>query len=56
MRRALLPALAALALLPASAHAIVGGEAAPAGRYDFTANIAIGGVADGVLHRVPPRP
>ncbi len=45
MRRALLPALAAFALLPSMAQAIVGGGPAPAGRYDFTANVAIGGVA-----------
>lgn len=45
MRRLLLPALAALALIPAKADAIVGGQAAPAGRYDFTANIVIDGAA-----------
>ncbi len=45
MRRLLLLAFATFALLPVDAQAIVGGSPAPDGRYPFTANVSIGGVA-----------
>jgi secreted trypsin-like serine protease len=45
MRRRLLPALAALALLPAQAHAVVGGQSVPPGKYPFVAYIDISGQA-----------
>ena len=45
MRRFPVCLLAALALTPSSAQAIVGGTAAPDGRYPFTANVAIAGSA-----------
>jgi secreted trypsin-like serine protease len=45
MRRRFLPALAALALLPAQAHAVVGGQDVPAGKYPFVAYVDISGEA-----------
>jgi secreted trypsin-like serine protease len=45
MRRAVLPALAALALLPGSAFAVVGGKDAPDGVYPYVANVDISGSA-----------
>jgi secreted trypsin-like serine protease len=45
MRRRILPALAALAVLPAPAQAVVGGKDVPPGRYPFVASVDIGGGA-----------
>jgi secreted trypsin-like serine protease len=45
MRRRLLPALAALALVPAPAHAVVGGQEAPPGTFGFVAYVDISGQA-----------
>jgi secreted trypsin-like serine protease len=45
MRRRLLPALTALALVPAPAQAVVGGQDVPQGRYPFVAYVDISGQA-----------
>jgi secreted trypsin-like serine protease len=45
MRRRLYPALTALALVPAPAQAVVGGQDVPQGRYPFVAYVDISGQA-----------